>query len=68
MWNKDEVKGKIEQAKGSAKRVIGKAVMAPKLASEGQRQEIKGKIQEGYGTAKRKVGAAIKDISSKIKH
>lgn len=68
MWNKNEAKGKIEQAKGSVKQVLGQAVGAPKLKAAGQRQEIKGMIQEGYGTAQRKVGAVIEDISKKIKH
>ena len=35
MWNKDEVKGKVEQAKGVVKEKVGKATSDPDLQAEG---------------------------------
>lgn len=68
MWNKDQIQGKMEKAKGSIKEVIGTAAGATKLKAAGQRQELKGKVQEGYGSAKQIVGAALENLGRQIKH
>lgn len=68
MWNKDEVKGKIDKATGLAKQAVGHAAGDPELEAKGQQQELKGRIKENLGTAKRKVGAAVVDIGRKINH
>jgi uncharacterized protein YjbJ (UPF0337 family) len=66
--NKDEVKGKVDQAKGNIKEKIGRATNDPDLVDEGLSDQAKGNLREGVGTARRKVGDAIDDIKDKIKH
>ena len=65
--NRDEVKGKLDQAKGSLKEKVGRVTNDPDLEAEGDADRAKGKVQEGFGTAKRKVGDAIKDIGESIR-
>ena len=64
--NKDEIEGKFDQAKGSVKETVGRAIDDKDLESEGSGDRTGGKIQEGYGTARRKVGETIEDIGDKI--
>lgn len=65
--NKDEVKGKFDQAKGKTKETIGRAIDDHDLESEGQVDNAGGKVQEGFGKTRRKVGEAIEDVGDKIK-
>jgi len=65
--NKDEVKGKLDQAKGATKETVGRAINDRDLEAEGNADRAGGKVQEGYGTAKRKVGEAIEDIGETIR-
>jgi uncharacterized protein YjbJ (UPF0337 family) len=67
MWNKDEMKGKGEQAKGKVKEAAGDLTGNERLKGEGEAEQATGKVQEGYGTAKRKVGETIEDAGEKIK-
>jgi uncharacterized protein YjbJ (UPF0337 family) len=64
--NRDEVEGKLDQAKGSVKEAVGRATKDRDLEAEGQADRSGGKVQEGVGTAKRKVGEAIEDIGKSI--
>jgi uncharacterized protein YjbJ (UPF0337 family) len=57
--NKDQVKGRVEQAKGSVKETTGKAVGNPNLQSEGTVDKAAGKVQATYGDAKEKVKSAV---------
>jgi uncharacterized protein YjbJ (UPF0337 family) len=57
--NKDQVKGRVEQAKGSVKETAGKAVGNTKLQSEGTVDKAVGKAQASYGDVKEKVKDAI---------
>ncbi|MFP5407156.1 MAG: CsbD family protein [Gammaproteobacteria bacterium] len=57
--NKDQVKGRAEEAKGTVKEVAGKAVGNEKLESEGKVDKAAGKVQSGYGDAKENVKDAI---------
>lgn len=66
--NKDEMKGKFKQAKGSVKEQVGRATNDPDLIEESQNDKAEGEIQEGFGTARRKVGDAVKDIGKAIGH
>ena len=54
--NKEQVKGRYEEAKGKVKEVAGKAVGNESL-------EIKGKIQKNAG----KVHAGVGDLKEEIK-
>jgi uncharacterized protein YjbJ (UPF0337 family) len=64
--NRDEVEGKLDQAKGKVKETVGRAVDDRDLESEGNADRAGGKVQEGFGTARRKVGEAIEDIGDSI--
>jgi uncharacterized protein YjbJ (UPF0337 family) len=65
--NKDEVKGKLDQAKGTVKENVGRAINDRDLEAEGQADRAGGKVQEGFGTARRKVGEAINDVGDALK-
>ena len=58
--NKDQVKGRIEQAKGAVKETTGKAVGNKKLETEGQIDKATGKTQAVYGDLKEDVKDAVK--------
>jgi uncharacterized protein YjbJ (UPF0337 family) len=65
--NADEVKGKLNQAKGNVKETVGRAIDDREMEREGQADNVGGKLQEGVGTARRKVGEAIEDVGDAIK-
>ena len=65
--NRDEMEGKFDQAKGSVKENVGRAVDDRDMEAEGQADRAGGNLQEGFGTAKRKVGDAIEDIGDAIR-
>lgn len=64
--NQDEVEGKFDQAKGSVKENVGRAIGNKEMETEGVADRASGNIQEGAGTARRKVGEAIEDLGDKI--
>lgn len=64
--NNDEVEGKFDQAKGSVKETVGRAINDGDLEAEGSADRAGGKLREGFGTAKRKVGEAIEDVGDAI--
>jgi len=64
--NNDEVEGKFDQAKGSVKENVGRAIDDRDLEAEGSADRAGGKLQEGFGTARRKVGEAIEDVGNAI--
>jgi uncharacterized protein YjbJ (UPF0337 family) len=66
--NKDEIEGKLDQAKGAVKENVGRAVDDRDMETEGQADRAGGNIQEGLGTARRKVGETIEDIGDAISH
>ena len=50
--NKDQVKGRIKEAKGAAKEVAGKVTGKESLEQKGKLQKAAGKVQKGYGDIK----------------
>ena len=60
--NKDQVKGRVEEAKGSVKETTGKVVGNTRLETEGAIDKAAGKAQAGYGDAKEKLKDAIDKI------
>ena len=64
--NNDEIEGKFDQAKGSVKETVGRAVNDRELENEGRGDRAEGKVQEGFGTARRKIGEAVEDIGDAI--
>jgi uncharacterized protein YjbJ (UPF0337 family) len=67
MWNKDEVKGKADQAKGRAKEAVGDLTGDDRMRGEGAADEIGGDVQEAWGKGRRKVGKALDDLGDNIK-
>ncbi|MEO8079487.1 MAG: CsbD family protein [Caldimonas sp.] len=57
--NKDQVKGSAEQAKGTIKETVGKAVGNRELEAEGSVDKAAGKVQKTYGDAKENVKDGI---------
>jgi uncharacterized protein YjbJ (UPF0337 family) len=65
--NRDELEGKLDQAKGSAKEAVGRAINDRELEDEGNADRSGGKVQEGFGKVKREVGEAIEDLGESIR-
>jgi uncharacterized protein YjbJ (UPF0337 family) len=66
MWNKDEIKGKKDQVKGTVKDKVGEFTNDRDLEAEGEAERAGGNVREGFGKARRKVGEAIEDVGEKI--
>jgi uncharacterized protein YjbJ (UPF0337 family) len=64
--NKDQVKGRVEQAKGSVKEAAGKVVGNKKLETEGQIDQVTGKAQATYGDLKEDVKDAAKKVTRDV--
>jgi uncharacterized protein YjbJ (UPF0337 family) len=60
--DKDEIKGKAEQAKGYVKEKVGQATDDPDLEAEGTADRAAGEVREGYGEVKDKVKRAIDEL------
>ena len=65
--NKDELAGKFDQAKGTTKENVGRAVNNRNLEEEERADHAGGKVREGFGKARRKVGEAIEDIGEAVR-
>lgn len=57
--NKDQVKGRVNEAKGKIKEVAGKLVGNEKLEAKGKVQRIVGKAQATFGDVKKDVKDSI---------
>jgi uncharacterized protein YjbJ (UPF0337 family) len=68
MWNKDEVQGKVDRAKGRAKEAVGDLKDDQQLHDEGVTDEAAGNVEEAFGKGRRKVGEAVKDVGDAIKN
>jgi uncharacterized protein YjbJ (UPF0337 family) len=66
VMNKDELKGKVEKAKGYVKEEVGEAIGDRDMEERGREQRNLGKAQEKFGEARRKVGDAVKEAGEKI--
>jgi len=53
--NKDQVKGRVREAKGKVKEVAGKAIGNRRVEAEGDAEQLAGKVQKTYGDAKNEV-------------
>ena len=67
MWNKDEMQGKMEHAKGKAKEELGDMTGDDKMRDEGRAEEIGGNARDTLGKGRRKVGEALDDLGDEIK-
>jgi uncharacterized protein YjbJ (UPF0337 family) len=64
--NKDEVKGKIEKAKGYVKDKAGELTGNDRLEAEGEAQRAEGEAQETWGKFKRGVSEAVDSVGEAI--
>jgi uncharacterized protein YjbJ (UPF0337 family) len=60
--NKDQVKGRVEEAKGNLKESTGRVTGDRDLEDQGTVDKAAGKVQKNYGDAKEKVKDAIDKI------
>jgi uncharacterized protein YjbJ (UPF0337 family) len=67
MWNKDEMKGKLDEAKGRGKEAVGDLGNDDNLRDKGAAENAGGQAQEAWGKGKRKVGEAVEDVGDKLK-
>jgi uncharacterized protein YjbJ (UPF0337 family) len=58
--NKDQVKGRVEEAKGKIKETTGRAVGNPDLEDRGTVQKVGGNLQKNYGDLKEDVKDSLK--------
>lgn len=66
IYNKDEVKGKFEQAKGTIKDKVGELTGNEKLEAEGEAQDAAGEAQETWGKFKRGVSETVDSVGEAI--
>ncbi len=59
--DKDQVKGKMDDAAGRAKRQVGEWTDDSKLQAEGAAQQVKGKVENAWGKTK----DAVRDAGDK---
>jgi uncharacterized protein YjbJ (UPF0337 family) len=57
--NKNQVKGRFEEAKGKVKEVVGKVVGNEELENKGKVEKVGGKVQAAVGDLKEDVKDAI---------
>ncbi len=57
--NKDQVKGRVNEAVGKGKQVVGGQTGDVDQHDEGMGQELKGKVQKTFGDIKNKISKAI---------
>ena len=53
--NKDQVKGRVEEAKGAVKEGTGRVMGKPDLEDRGKLEKATGKVRKTYGDAKEQV-------------
>jgi uncharacterized protein YjbJ (UPF0337 family) len=61
--DRDEMKGKVEKAKGYVKEKAGEITDDPTLEAEGKIDRASGAVRESFGKAKRKVKEGIEEIA-----
>ncbi|HEX7865083.1 MAG TPA: CsbD family protein [Variovorax sp.] len=64
--NKDQLAGRVEEAKGKLKEVAGKAIGSEKLEGKGIAEQAAGKVQKTYGDVKERAKDAIKSGANKL--
>ncbi len=61
--NKDQIQGRVEEAKGSIKQTTGRVIGNPDLEDRGAGEKVAGKVQKTYGDVKEQVKDDVKDAS-----
>jgi uncharacterized protein YjbJ (UPF0337 family) len=58
--NKDQIKGRVKEAKGKIKEVAGRTVGNPDLEDRGAIEKVGGTVQKNYGDLKQDVKDELK--------
>lgn len=66
VFNKDEIKGKGNQAVGTVKDKVGEWTGNEELEAEGELQHAEGETQETWGSVKRNVSDAVDSVGEAI--
>ncbi len=61
--NKDQVQGRVEEAKGSIKQTTGRVIGNPDLEDRGTVEKVAGKVQKTFGDVKEQVKDATRDAN-----
>jgi uncharacterized protein YjbJ (UPF0337 family) len=64
--NKDQVEGRVDQAKGKIKELAGKVIDNGRLEALGKAEQVSGKVQAGFGDTKEAVKDKAKDIVNRL--
>jgi uncharacterized protein YjbJ (UPF0337 family) len=64
--NKDEIRGKLDEAAGTVKEETGRATGDINLQNEGADQRFGGKVEAGVGKAKRKISEGLDELGDKV--
>lgn len=65
--HKDQVTGRVEQAKGAIKEVAGKVVGNESLEAKGKVQKTAGKAKAAVGDIKSDAKAIVNDVKAAVK-
>ena len=65
--NSDELKGKLDKAKGIVKERVGRATGDEGLEGEGLSDQADGSLRAGVGEVRRKAGDALSDLGKKLR-
>jgi uncharacterized protein YjbJ (UPF0337 family) len=58
--NKDQIQGRVEEAKGSVKQATGRITGKPDLEDRGTLEKAAGKVQKTFGDVKEQIKDANK--------
>jgi uncharacterized protein YjbJ (UPF0337 family) len=64
--NKDEIRGKLDEAAGTVKEEVGRARGDVDLQNEGSDQRFGGNVEAEVGRARRKISEGLDDLSDKL--
>jgi uncharacterized protein YjbJ (UPF0337 family) len=63
--NKDQVQGRVEEAKGTVKQAAGRVTGKPDLEDRGTVEKAAGKVQKTFGDVKEHVKDEVKDAQKR---
>ncbi|HET7226801.1 MAG TPA: CsbD family protein [Candidatus Eisenbacteria bacterium] len=61
--DREEIKGKVDKAKGEVKKEVGRATHNPRLEGEGDADKLTGEVREGVGKVRRKANDTLNDVN-----
>ncbi len=64
--NKDQVEGRLDEAKGKIKELAGKVIDNDRLEAKGKADQLSGKVQAKFGDTKEVVKDKAKSVVDKI--